>query len=97
MSAKEEWLRELRHLYGAGILFFYYAKWPILIGLPILYYGLDYPRNLALDILWIWSLALVFKDLYVWLVLKKSYCGSKSCRSEKEKKDGGDNPENESR
>ncbi|MRJ02457.1 MAG: hypothetical protein GXO19_00860 [Epsilonproteobacteria bacterium] len=54
--------RELRHLYGAGILFFYYMKYPILIGLPILYNFYDYPRNIYLDILWLWSAGLVIKD-----------------------------------
>ncbi|BBG65270.1 hypothetical protein NNO_0567 [Hydrogenimonas sp.] len=94
---KEEWIRELRHIYGAGILFFYYAKWPILLGLPALYYGLDYPHNLALDILWIWSLALVFKDLYLLLILKKSYCGTESCNNKKESEDASDNGENKDR
>ncbi len=92
-------MRELRHLYGAGILFFYYAKWPILLGLPAIYYGLEYPHNVVLDILWIWSLALVFKDLYVWFVLKGSYCEDKRCDTDtkKERKnDAGDHTENES-
>ncbi len=93
---KEEWKRELKHIYGSGILFFYYAKWPILIGLPVLYYGLEYPHNTVLDILWIWSLVLVFKDLYVWFILKKSYCESGSCKTESEGAGDADNTENKS-
>jgi len=93
---KEEWLRELKHIYGSGILFFYYAKWPILIGLPALYYGLDYPHNTVLDILWVWSLILVFKDIYVRFVLKKSYCQSDSCTTQKDKEHDGDNTRNQS-
>ncbi|WP_041354083.1 hypothetical protein [Nitratiruptor sp. SB155-2] len=54
-----------RHLYGAGILFFYYLKWPIVIGLPILYFYLHYPRNWILDILWLYSLILIIKDFVV--------------------------------
>ena len=68
-ETKEAWLHELRHIYGAGIIFFYYTKWPILIGLPILYFALDYPSNEILNFLWIWSLILVIKDFY--LLLKR--------------------------
>ncbi len=89
-SLKEDWMHELRHLYGAGILLFYYAKWPILIGWPILRFYLNYPDNWIIDALWIWSLVLVFKDFYIWFIRKESYCTSKSCRS-----DNGDKKEND--
>ncbi|MRI83842.1 MAG: hypothetical protein C6I00_05405 [Nitratiruptor sp.] len=59
--------RELRHLWGAGILFFYYFKWPIAIGLPILYTFYGYRRNIYMDILWVWSVALILKDLILLL------------------------------
>jgi len=55
----------LKKLYGAGIIFFYYFKYPIVVGLPILYYGLEYKRNSIMDILWIYSLILIVKDLVV--------------------------------
>ncbi len=58
-------LKILRELYGAGIIFFYYFKYPIVIGLPILYYGLDYSQNIVMNILWIYSLLLIFKDIVV--------------------------------
>jgi len=66
-DTKEVWVHELRHIYGVGIIFFYYVKWPILIGLPILYFALDYPSNMILNILWIWSFVLVAKDFYLLL------------------------------
>jgi len=62
-----------KELYGVGIIFFYYMKWLILIGLPILYYGLEYDSNLIMNILWCFSLALVVKDFVYLVVLKKRY------------------------
>jgi len=59
---KEKALKELRYLYGSSIIFFYYLKWPILIGVPVLYYGMDYSSNTIINILWIWSLILAVKD-----------------------------------
>jgi hypothetical protein len=94
-ETREEWMHELRHLYGAGILFFYYAKWPIFLGLPGMYYGLDYPHNVVLDILWVWSLVLILKDFYVLFILKKSYCENRSCKTEKRKQNGRNHTENE--
>jgi len=70
--------RELRHLWGAGILFFYYLKWPIAIGLPILYFGLGYPRNPILDLLWIWCVALIVKDF--WVLFKRYKKGERLWR-----------------
>ena len=54
-----------KELYGAGIIFFYYVKWLIFIGLPILYYGLDYKQNIIMDILWVYSFALITKDFII--------------------------------
>jgi len=54
-----------KELYGAGIIFFYYIKWLIFIGLPILYYGLDYKQNIIMDILWVYSFALITKDFII--------------------------------
>ncbi len=55
----------LKQLYGTGIIFFYYIKYPIVIGLPILYYGLDYSHNRVMDILWLYSLLLIVKDFAI--------------------------------
>ncbi len=63
----------LKELYGVGIIFFYYMKWIILIGLPILYFGLDYKSNLVMNILWGYSFILVLKDFIYLVVLKKKY------------------------
>ena len=97
MKEENPWLHELRHLYGAGILLFYYAKWPILIGWPVMRFVLEYKDNWIIDALWVWCLILVFKDLYVWLVLKESYCESRSCQTKEKKKesDDGDHSQNE--
>ena len=69
----------LKELYGAGIIFFYYLKYPILIGWPLLRYGLDYPDNLIMDILWIYCFGLTVKDIVYRFILKKSYCSNDSC------------------
>ncbi len=73
----------LRELYGAGILFFYYTKYFILVGWPILRFGLDYKDNIYIDILWVWCLILMIKDIVYTFVLKKSYCTSQGCDDRK--------------
>ncbi|HGZ70389.1 MAG TPA: hypothetical protein ENK74_03240 [Nitratifractor sp.] len=74
-------LMVLKDLYGAGILFFYYVKWFIFLGLPVLYFALDYKQNMILNILWVWCLFLIIKDVIFKFVLKKSHCDSGSCSS----------------
>jgi len=71
----------LKELYGTGILFFYYIKYIILIGWPILLYGLEYKPNIFMDILWVYCLALMTKDIIFKFVLKKRYCDNGSCSS----------------
>jgi len=74
----------LRELYGTGILFFYYMKYPILIGWPLLRYGLDYPDNIVMNLLWVYCLVLMIKDIVYKFILKKSYCpNDSSCDSKK--------------
>lgn len=63
-----------KELYGTGIIFFYYVKWLIFIGLPILYYGLDYKQNIIMDVLWVYCFALITKDFIMRVVLKEKYC-----------------------
>jgi len=63
-----------KELYGTGIIFFYYVKWLIFIGLPILYYGLDYKQNIIMDVLWVYCFALITKDFIVRVVFKEKYC-----------------------
>lgn len=63
----------LKELYGAGIIFFYYIKWLVFIGLPILYFGLDYKHNTVMDALWVYSSLLILKDFIMRFVLKKKY------------------------
>ncbi len=64
----------MKKLYGVGIIFFYYVKWVIFLGLPILYYGLNYKPNIILDVLWVYCFALITKDFIMSVVLKKKYC-----------------------
>jgi hypothetical protein len=70
--------RELRHLYGVAILLFYYIKIPVLIGVPILYFYLNYKRSLFLDILWLWCAFLIIKDIAV--MIKRYIKGEKVWR-----------------
>jgi hypothetical protein len=63
----------LKELYGTGILFFYYMKYLILLGWPLLRFGLDYKDNIIIDILWIYCLILMIKDIIFRFVLKQRY------------------------
>ncbi len=67
-------MRILRELYGAGILFFYYIKYFVIIGYPLLVYGAGYSRTTAVDIFWLYCTVLMIKDIVYRFVLKKSYC-----------------------
>ena len=61
----------LRELYGALILFFYFLKWPIFVGIPILYYqGLH--NNWIANIIWVISFILVIKDFVLKIKNRKS-------------------------
>ena len=64
----------LKEIYGVGILFFYYTKYLILIGWPLLLYGLEYKPNIIMDILWLICLGLMIKDIVFRFVLKRSHC-----------------------
>jgi len=64
----------MKEVYGAGVLFFYYMKYIILIGWPILLFGLDYKPNLIMDLLWVYCLALMTKDFIHKFIFKKKYC-----------------------
>jgi len=75
-----------KEIYGVGILFFYYVKYIILIGWPILLYGLDYTPNIIMDVLWVYCLALMTKDVIFKFILKRSYCNSGSCRNDIKKR-----------
>ncbi len=63
-----------KEIYGVGILFFYYMKYIILVGWPILLYGLEYRPNYIMNILWLFCLALMLKDMIFKFVLKRSHC-----------------------
>lgn len=61
----------MKELYGVGILFFYFLKWPIAIFYPyMLMHGLHH--NYIIDVLWIYCIFLIVKDLYIYLFKKNS-------------------------
>jgi len=63
--------RIIRELYGTGILFFYFFKWPYFIGFPILYSnGLN--QNFILNILWFLTIFLILKDFRIFYKRKKA-------------------------
>ena len=53
-----------RELYGSLILFFYFLKWPIVIGYPLFIFKLGLHENYIIDVVWLVSLVLIFKDIY---------------------------------
>jgi len=65
--------KALREIYGVGIVFFYYLKWPFALGYPALLYGADYHRHWSMDLIWIYCVALIFKDFIYLVILKKRY------------------------
>ena len=69
----------MKEIYGSGILFFYFFKWPYAIGYPFLYAnGLN--DNYILDILWVYCIFLILKDFYVFYIKKERYCDAKGCK-----------------
>ncbi len=52
----------MNKLYGAVIIFFHFVKYPIVILLPVIYLGFDYPPNIILDSLWLISGILILTD-----------------------------------
>jgi hypothetical protein len=75
----------LKEIYGVGILFFYYMKYIILFGWPLLRFGLEYKNNMIMNLLWIVCLGLFIKDMVYKFVLKKSYCDDGSCAPKNKK------------
>ena len=76
-------MKIFKEIYGVGILFFYYMKYIILIGWPVLLFGLDYRPNIIMDLLWVFCLALMTKDLIHRFVFKKRYCDINTDRNTK--------------
>ena len=71
----------MKDLYGTLIIFFYFAKYPIAVFLPVAYAYLDYPRNIIMDVLWLISVVLIAKD---WVVLAKRYKNKQSDKEQHE-------------
>ena len=53
----------MKELYGVGILFFYFLKWPIFVGYIYLRMN-GLKENYILDALWLYCLFLILKDFY---------------------------------
>jgi hypothetical protein len=81
-------MKALKEIYGVGILFFYYMKYLILFGWPLLRFGLEYKPNIIMDILWVYCLLLVIKDIIYKFVLKKNYCEEAQQRHSASEKPG---------
>jgi hypothetical protein len=61
----------MKEFYGVGILFFYFLKWPYVLGLPLLYnHGLA--QNIILNVLYVYCLFLILKDFYMFYVKRKA-------------------------
>jgi hypothetical protein len=65
--------KTLRQIYGAGVVFFYYLKWPFVLGYPALLYGADYPRHWSMDAIWLYCVVLIIKDFLYMVALKKRH------------------------
>jgi len=79
-------MKIFKEIYGVGILFFYYMKYIILIGWPVLLYGLEYKPNIIMDLLWVFCLALMTKDLIHRFIFKRRYCDINSNSTKKNNK-----------
>jgi hypothetical protein len=53
----------MKEIYGVGILFFYFLKWPIFLGYIYLRMN-GFKENYILDALWLYCLFLILKDFY---------------------------------
>jgi len=60
----------MKEIYGVGILFFYFLKWPYVIGLPLLYNN-GLAQNYILDALYIYCVFLILKDMYMFYIQRK--------------------------
>ena len=65
--------KTLREIYGVGVVFFYYLKWPFVLGYPALLYGAGYPRHWSMDLIWLYCVALIIKDFVYLVILRKKY------------------------
>jgi len=66
----------MKELYGVGVLFFYFLKWPIVIAyLYLRLNGLE--ENYIMDALWLYCVFLILKDFWKLLQKRKSHSTSK--------------------
>jgi len=60
-------MKFFKEIYGVGILFFYFLKWPFVLGFGYLYFFGNLKDNYILNILWIYCFVLIIKDLIYFL------------------------------
>ena len=58
----------MKAIYGSLIMFFYFLKWPIAIGLPILHFAYGLKLNYFLIAFWLLCIGLILKDL--WMIIR---------------------------
>ncbi|MEN8147735.1 MAG: hypothetical protein ABFR02_08975 [Campylobacterota bacterium] len=54
----------MKEIYGSAIMFFYFLKWPIFLGLPILHFAYGLNANYFLIAFWFLCLGLIIKDFW---------------------------------
>ncbi len=52
-----------RRLYGSLWLLVYFAKWPIFIGIPLLYFMTAFESNLVMNSVWFIAFTAIFWDM----------------------------------
>lgn len=54
----------MKVLYGSFIFFFYFVKYPLVLGLPILYFYFEFENSWILNVFAFISFALILKDWF---------------------------------
>lgn len=54
----------MKEIYGSAILFFYFLKWPIVLGLPVLHFAYGLKTTYFSIALWLLCLGLIIKDFW---------------------------------
>lgn len=52
-----------RKLYGSLLLLIYFTKWPIFIGIPLLYLMTPYESNFVMNSCWFLAFVAIFWDV----------------------------------
>jgi len=55
----------MKEIYGSLIMFFYFLKWPVFLGLPILHFAYGLHATYFLIAFWALCLGLIIKDFWM--------------------------------